>query len=215
MKKYKYYIIAFVLILIVISSLLYSEPVNVSNEDLNISSEDLNISSEVSEIDLLNEPVIEKIKIDIKGAIKRPGIYELDKDTRVIDAINISGGLLNNADTSTINLSKKLTDEMVIIIYTKEEIEKNKKQEIQTVYIEKECICPKLEENDAEISKLININIASLDELQTLNGVGESKAQQIIEYRENIAPFTKIEDVMNVTGIGKTLFEKFKDQITI
>jgi competence protein ComEA len=188
----------------------------------------------LEKIEVKNEPkkeVIEKITIDIKGAVKNPGVYEIELGKRVNDAINLAGGLLDNADNSVINLSKKLKDEMVIIIYTKEEIKKMLEGDTVIKVIEKECVCPKLE-NDACIEdkvtnekievnvdeskdELISINTASINELTNISGIGESKAKAIIEYREKNGNFEKIEDVKNVSGIGDSLFEKIKDYITV
>ena len=177
---------------------------------------------------------IKKIKIDIKGEIKEPGVYELKENDRVSDAIKISGGLTENADTTLINLSKNLKDEMVIIIYNKNEIEKLREQlkETKTVieYIEKECSCPDTINNacikEAQIEKKeskqepskenkISLNNATLEELQTLPGIGESKAKAIIKYREENNGFKEIEEIKNISGIGDSTFEKFKDFITI
>ena len=91
---------------------------------------------------------VSKIGIDIKGAVKNPGVYTLDSGSRVSDAIIKSGGLRDDADTSMINLSKQLQDQMVIIIYTKKEIETLQKGNTSIKYIEKECICPDIS-NDA------------------------------------------------------------------
>ena len=184
------------------------------------------------EISEKNEEVIEKITIDIKGAIKKPGVYTIENNKRVIDAIELAGGLLENADNSVINLSKKLKDEMVIIIYTKEEIKEMLKGDTSIKVIEKECICPKLEnnaciennkitnsgdnnENKDNINYPISINDATVEELMNLPGIGESKAKTIVEYRTENGSFEKIEDIMNITGIGEKLFEQIKEYITI
>lgn len=169
-----------------------------------------------------------KIKVEIKGAINNPGVYELEDNSRVVDLINVAGGLTENADTSLINLSKKLTDEMVVIIYTREEIENYNNSKIKTeyVYIEvpscpdkvnEACIEEYQEEinNNEETNKLININTASINELTTLSGIGESKAKLIIEYREQNGNFKEINEITNVKGIGESLLEKIKDSITI
>lgn len=147
----------------------------------------------------------------------------------MIDAINVAGGLREDADTSILNLSKKLTDEMYIIIYTKTEIEQYKNKKLNN----KE-ILEKLEEdlfivddyNDAKIKTeevqsdtksviKISINTATKEELLTINGIGESKADSIIKYREENGNFKTIEDIKNVSGIGDSLFEKIKEYITI
>lgn len=169
-----------------------------------------------------------KIKVEIKGAINNPGVYELENNSRVVDLINVAGGLTENADTSLINLSKKITDEMVVIIYTREEIENYNNSKIKTeyVYIEvpscpdkvnEACIEDYQEEtnNNEETNKLININTASINELTTLSGIGESKAKLIIEYREQNGNFKEINEIINVKGIGESLLEKIKDNITI
>ena len=165
----------------------------------------------------------ELLQVDIKGEIINPGIYELDNDSRVIDVINKAGGLTENANTSVINLSKKITDEMVIIIYSNEEVNDFKTtKEIEEQVIEK---CIQKDENslinDAciendknEVTGKININTASLEELMKLPGVGESKAKSIIEYRETKSKFNTIEDIKNVTGIGDNLFAQIKENIT-
>ncbi len=176
---------------------------------------------------------IKKIKVDIKGEVKKPGVYELEEGKRVNDVIKKAEGLTENADTTLLNLSKNLTDEMVIIIYNKNEIEKLRKDitTTQTViqYIEKECSCPdtindacikKAETNEnkkEEASKdnKVSINTGTLEELTTIPGIGESKAKAIIEYREKNGNFKDIEEIKNISGIGESTFEKFKDYITI
>ena len=185
------------------------------------------------ELEEPKEPETSKIKIDIKGEIKHPGVYQLEEGDRVSDAIKISGGLTENADTELINLSKTLKDEMVIIIYNKNEIEKLKQEqkEPKTIieYIEKDCSCPDTI-NDACMKKAetkettketaskdnkISINTGTLEELQTIPGIGESKAKAIIEYREKNGNFNTIEEIKNISGIGESTFDKFKEYITI
>lgn len=184
---------------------------------------------------------VKKIKVDIKGEVKKPGVYELYEGDRVSDAINKSEGLTEQADTTLINLSKSLKDEMVIVIYNKNEIEKLKKDLTTTKtvieYIEKECSCPdtindacinesitgnekttdNIEKNNLEIQKnnKISINTATIEELQTLPGIGKSKAEEIIKYRKDIGEFKTIEEITKVSGIGENTFEKIKDNITI
>lgn len=148
------------------------------------------------------------------------------KNSVVIDVINLAGGLTEQADTTLINLAKKVTNEMVVIIYTKEEVEKAKQEEPIIKIVEKECICPEIkndsclenskDDNKGETTaKKVNINTATLEELQTLDGVGESKAKSIIKYREENGTFAKIEDLLNVSGIGENLYESIKEHITI
>ena len=173
----------------------------------------------------------EKYMIDIKGEIKKPGVYLLDKNKRVIDVIKEAGGLTNDADTSVNNLSMKIKDEMVIIIYSKKQINdfietKNKEEEklekCTDQIINDSCITNsdinisqdiKEEKTKNDPNKKISINSASKTELMTLTGIGESKADKIIEYRK-INKFQTIEDIKKVSGIGDSIFEKIKDSIT-
>lgn len=182
----------------------------------------------------VEEKVQELIYVDVKGAVKKPGVYALEQGSRVIDAIEKSGGLSKGADTSVINLSKKLEDGAVIIIYTQDKIEEMKQGQVVIEYIEKECICPDVE-NDACISEdevviekeetkeevtqeeqtKISLNTATEEQLVTLPGIGSSKAQDIIDYRKENGLFSSIEDIKSVKGIGDALFEKIKDYITV
>jgi competence protein ComEA len=179
----------------------------------NISSLSLETNNTISKTQIVN-----KIFIDIKGNVLNPGVYSLDEGSRVIDVINISGGLTENANTRYINLSKILIDGDVIVIYSNEEIEKAKESNI--IYIETPCICEEindacLDNNISNNNSLININTASLGELDSLSGIGESKAQAIIKYREENGAFNSIEDILNVSGISETIFSKIKDFITV
>lgn len=166
------------------------------------------------------------IKVEVKGAVVKEGVYELDANSRVEDAITKSGGLTDKADVSIINLSKKLEDEDVIFVYTKEEVEEMRQGSTSVKYIERECVCPKVDnaacidniisDSESVINKSgkVSLNTATLEELLTIPNIGESKAKLIMEYRQK-TPFTKIEDIMNIKGIGNGIFEKIKDYITI
>jgi len=184
----------------------------------------------------------EFINIDIKGAIKNPGVYNLKNGSLVSDAIELAGGLNSNATTKNINLSKKLTDEMVIYIYTKSELKKltttsssntstNSISETSDVYNYTESALVDSSSNNTNSSSSnsntetkssstttnnkISINTASKEELMTLSGIGEAKALAIISYRETNGYFKSIEDIMNVSGIGESLYNKIKDSITV
>jgi len=170
----------------------------------------------------------ETLKVDVKGAVKKPGVYELKVGTNVMDAITSAGGLTSKGVTTNINLSKKLTDEMVIYVFTAQEIkERNAKNEVVCEIPKCECEtieiqeCPKVNESDksdntsTEKNDKVSINTASKDELMTLKGIGEAKAQDIIKYREKNGPFKTLEDLMNVSGIGEVAFEKLKEQIKL
>lgn len=190
-----------IIILYVILFLYFEDKIN----NIEIPIQEETIIKEEPQIE--QEEPIKYIYVDIKGAIKKPGVYKLEENSRIIDAINISGGLLKTANTTYTNLSKILNDSEVIKIYTNEEVKKLEKETPQEL--------PKVEETPTIESKLININTASLEELQTLNGIGESKAKSIIEYRTTNGNFKSIEEIKNVSGISESLYEKIKDSITI
>jgi competence protein ComEA len=142
------------------------------------------------------------IVVDVKGEIISPGTYEFEEGKRIVDAIEKSGGLTNNADVNSINLSEKLVDEMVIYIPSKEEnissFNNSKKEIIK-------------EEKDSKIS----INTASITTLMTLKGIGQKKAESIVEYRQQHGPFKNIEEIKNISGIGNSIFDKIKDYIKV
>ena len=223
--KYKIIIILTILLLLLLSSFLYTflRP----NKKVEIIEP---IIEEVKEEIIIEE----KIKVDIKGSVNEPNVYEMNNGDRVIDVINKAGGLKEDANTEYINLSKKLVDEMIIIIYSNSEVEKFKEEEKEIIYIEYECVCPdnindtcitkddtvntngvKEESSTEEKDNLISINKGTLEELMTLSGIGESKAKAIIEYRETNGDFKKIEDIMNVSGIGESAYSKIKDNIKL
>ena len=229
--KFKWYIIGFILILIIFITFFMN---NINNNEI------INIENDIKEDTYVEEST--KYYADIVGEIVHPGVYEINENMRIIDLITIAGGLTNNADISLLNLSKKVTDEGYIKIYSKEEVKRTKenlKEDDNPIIIiqeiEKECVCPEVNniacinefEDNSNIdntneedtinennNKLININTATLEELTTIPGIGESKALKIIEYR-NTTLFTKIEDILNVSGIGESIFEKIKTHITV
>ena len=245
-KKYWYIVV----IVICIISLYYI--VDQNNNDYEI--EELNIKDVVAEKSI--EDDLSSYYVDIKGEVLNPGVYEISKNSRIIDVINKAGGLTKNADVSLLNLSKKVIDEMNIRIYSKNEVKaakENLTKEPNVIEIikeiEKECVCPdnnvvcnESNKNDILIEEdnlnenissgkdinndkdkdndenndtlLININTATKEELMTIPNIGESKADKIIEYR-NKDKFEKIEDILNVSGIGESIFEKIKTYITV
>ena len=209
-------ILVIVLILVMLVAIIYyfigysgkSTDKSVIIED-NVTKENANLSSS------------DDIYVDIKGFVNKPGVYsfKLTDNARVNDLINKAGGLMKEADTSTINLSKKLDDEMAVIIYSKSEINNFLKTQDETK--KKLEICENKLKNNACIKEetktnnsKININEASMEELLTLNGIGEAKAKAIIKYREKMN-FKSIEDIKNVEGIGYNLFDQIKESITV
>lgn len=237
MKKYLSYVLLLILIILNIGiyAFLYYIFYYEEKEEETYSINETITNEEVQEND---------IYVDIKGAVNTPGVYKLKNNSIINDLVLASGGFNSNAYTNNINLSKKLSNEMVVYVYTKYEY--SKLDEIKTVYVEKECNCPKYdikscidngssiikttddtekvkeekeikEEQDIkeEINSLININTASLEELMTLSGIGEAKAKSIISYRETNGNFIDTKDITKVSGISDNMYEKIKDNITV
>ena len=147
------------------------------------------------------QPKDKRIVVEIKGEVKKPDVYMLDENSIIKDLIEAAGGLTENADLSNINRAKKLQDHDLIYIANKNEVVNGIQNLNQS------------NNNDEKVSKKVNINNATLEELKTIKGVGDAKAKSIIEYREQNGGFKTIEDIKNVTGIGDKMFEAIKEQI--
>lgn len=199
------------------------------NDDANLISDNLEKVEESS-----NVSEEKYILVDIKGEVKKPGVYKLKENSRVIDAINASGGLTKKAYTKYINLSKILKDENVIIVNSTSEIKKvssgnnitevkiNNNSKNSASISESELITNdnvKSEEdntgNSLEGNIKVNINTATKEELMKLSNIGESKAEKIIDYRTANGNFNSIEDIKKVSGIGDKLYDSIKENITV
>jgi len=178
-------------------------------------------------VDYGNNKKSDLIGVEIKGYVYSPGVYLLDEDSLVEDLIIKAGGLSDNADISVINLARKLSNEDVVIIYSNEEIEEMRQGSTSVKYIDKECVCPIID-NSALFDEVItnaegviidtgkvSLNSATIEELMTLPGIGESKAKLIIEYRDANKGFKEIEEIKNVKGIGDSIYEKIKNFLTL
>ena len=139
------------------------------------------------------------IFVDIKGEVKKPGVYQMKAGDRVKDAIDAAGGLTAEADSQKVNLAQRVEDQMVIVV--------------PKVGEEAEAIPAGVTSKETSKEGKVNINTATVEELKTLKGVGEKKAEAIIEYRKKNGSFKTKEDLMKVRGIGKKLFESFEERI--
>lgn len=151
-----------------------------------------------------------KIVIHITGEVNNEGVIKINEGDRISDAIEEAGGLTEEADIDRINLAYQLEDGQKIYIPNKND------KEIEE-YIEDgvdEIVLQEYSENTSK-SNIININKADVEELQSLNGIGESLAENIIAYRDENGKFKKVEDIKNVTGIGESKYEKIKDSIKV
>jgi competence protein ComEA len=158
-------------------------------------------------VELRPAPTPEPIQVHVAGAVVRPGLYDLPEGSRVMDAIEAAGGLVAEADKNGLNLAARVEDA----------------QRLDIPYVSG--YVPEADQGFAVISDgtpsplagegLVNINTASPEELDELPGIGETNARRIIAYREENGPFARIEDIVNVTGIGASIYEGIKDLITV
>ncbi|MGR9049300.1 helix-hairpin-helix domain-containing protein [Halobacillus faecis] len=187
LKRYVWIII----VLAVISFLYLSNPSNEGDTQL----------TEVEEV--TTQETVKKstssgsVKVDIKGEVHNPGVYTMTEETRVDDAIKKAGGMTESADLTSINLAQRIQDEMVIFVASD-----------QSSSIEPDEVA-------SPTGEKVSINRASASEMETLNGIGPSKAASIIKYREENGPFSSVEDLVNVPGIGEKTLESLKELITV
>ena len=193
-RKYIYIITIIIFIIFCVMVIIRKRELKDNNVNYKVNKEDIIVNNEKED----NEE--EYIYVDIKGEVINPNVYKIEKGLRVIDVINLAGGLTEESDTSNINLSKIVTDEMVIVIKSKNNEE---------VYIDSD-----VDINNNNNNQLIDINTCTIDELLTLPGIGESKANNIIEYRKK-NKFNTINDIVNVSGISESLFNKIKEYIKV
>lgn len=151
------------------------------------------------------EPVAQKeteqavIYVDICGAVGKPGVYKLPKNSRVFQAVEAAGGFREDAASWLVNQAEVLQDGQQICIYTKEEAETKEEQAAK---------------NQQENGK-VNLNQADKTALMTLTGIGETRAEAILSYRERVGGFSAPEELMQVEGIKEKTYDKIKDQITV
>lgn len=201
-QKYKYLISIIVLSFIIVIWIVQKKKLINNQYDIE---EDIEIINTKQPIETTTEP--SHCVVDIKGEVINPNLYEVLCSSRVNDVINLAGGLTPNANTSDINLARKIFDQMVIVIPTKElEIASEAESEIP--------INDALINENNNIDCLININTATLEELKKIPGIGEKKASTIIEYRNNNGLFKNIHDITSVKGIGEKLYAEIKIYIT-
>ncbi len=144
------------------------------------------------------------IYVDIKGAVKVPGIYQLKNQQRIWDALALAGGVSEEADTAQVNYAQKVKDQMIIYVPKKGEPVPHSLETLQE--------SAPAQQNQEE---KINLNTATEAELQTISGIGAKKAQEIIRFRDEQGPFKTVEELKNVPGIGEKTVERLKDMLTV
>lgn len=175
--------------------------------------EDVQKSEEAEEYPAESQGEPQIIYVDICGAVKKPGVYELPRGSRVFQAIEKAGGFLEEAQQNLINQAEYITDGQQIRIYTKEEAEKMRESGTRDVTDQNFLSQDASKEQNAD--EKININQADKAMLMTLSGIGETRAQAIIAYRQKHGSFSTIEELMQVEGIKEKIYEKLKDKITV
>lgn len=147
------------------------------------------------------------VYVYICGEVIKPGVYELFGDSRIYEAVDAAGGFTENAARECVNLASKVSDGMQITIYNREEA--------ASLLADSAPVGENAGKSGTSGSGLVNLNTATKEELMTLKGIGESKAEDIIRYREKSGGFKKIEDIMKISGIKENGFQKIKDSITV
>ena len=170
---------------------LQSEVTAVSKDSTD-EKDDKNQKEEVMDQDL--------ITVDVKGAVKTPGIYDLPVGSRINDAVQKAGGLTDNADSKSINLAQKISDESLVYVPTKGE---DTSQATQS------------NASNSKENKKVNLNKASLEELKQVKGLGAKRAQDIIDHRDSNGKFKSVDELKKVSGIGAKTIEKLKEYVTV
>ena len=141
------------------------------------------------------------IYVHVCGAVTKEDVYLLPEGSRGIDAVQAAGGFTAEAATAYCNLAEVLVDGMRLYIPTQEEVDTG--------------LVPVASGQEVQSTVMVNINTAEKEELMTLPGIGESKAESIVKYRSKVGRFQTIEELMNVSGIGEAVFESLCDKITV
>ena len=203
-KEYKIIVICTGLGLLVGGFFLLKPAPQTPVKETNLQAEVATVSKVSStEKEVKEEPVEQDlITVDVKGAVKSPGIYDLPVGSRVNDAVQKAGGLTEQADSKSINLAQKVSDEALVYVPTKGEEEANQQTNSGV-------------SSSTSKEKKVNINKASLEELKQVKGLGGKRAQDIIDHRETNGKFKSVDELKKVSGIGAKTIEKLKDYVTV
>ena len=204
-KEYKIIVICTGLGLLVGGFFLLKPSRQTPVKETNLQAEVAAVSKDsVSENEVKKEEPVEQdlITVDVKGAVKAPGIYDLPVGSRVNDAVQKAGGLTEQADSKSLNLAQKVSDEALVYVPTKGE-EAASQQTGSGVA------------SSTSKEKKVNLNKASLEELKQVKGLGGKRAQDIIDHREANGKFKSVDELRKVSGIGAKTIEKLKDYVTV
>ena len=203
-KEYKIIVICTGLGLLVGGFFLLKPTPQTPVKETNLQAEVAAVSKDLStEKEVKEEPVEQDlITVDVKGAVKSPGIYDLPVGSRVNDAVQKAGGLTEQADSKSLNLAQKVSDEALVYVPTKGE---------EVASQQAGSGAPSSTSKD----KKVNLNKASLEELKQVKGLGGKRAQDIIDHRETNGKFKSVDELKKVSGIGAKTIEKLKDYVTV
>ena len=165
-------------------------------------SKDSSSEKEIKKEEKEESPEQDLITVDVKGAVKSPGIYDLPVGSRVHDAVQKAGGLTEEADSKSLNLAQKVSDEALVYVPTKGEEAASQQTGSGTT-------------PSTSKDKKVNLNKASLEELKQVKGLGGKRAQDIIDHREANGKFKSVDELKKVSGIGAKTIEKLKDYVTV
>ena len=159
------------------------------------------------------------IYIHICGAVKSPDVYEVESGTRLVDVIKLAGGLTKEAAGDYVNQAAKVEDGQKVYIPTKDEVKDLETNVLISDINQLDANSTSKSEEpgsaDSAASSKVNINTASAEELMTLPGIGESKAESIMTYRQEHGGFKTIEEIKNINGIKDSVYNKISDRITV
>jgi competence protein ComEA len=210
LKERKLYLLVGIVLVLFFSYAYFSNSMpkeEVLSEESWLQEEDISGNRTSSEATVEEEPEAPVIMMaDIKGAVKKPGVYEVNSGERIVNLIEKAGGLQEDADPSAVNFAMKVSDEMVVYIPKKGE-------EVPgaggVVALNNQ------PGSTGSGTGKVNLNTATTNELETLPGIGPAKSSAILEYRESNGAFKTIEDLKSISGIGDKTFEKLKDLIIV
>ena len=201
-KEYKIIVICAISGLVLGGFFLLKPVAQTPAKESNLQTEVTTVSKDEKEDKNQKEEVVEQdlITVDVKGAVKSPGIYDLPVGSRINDAVQKAGGLTDNADSKSINLAQRISDEALVYVPTKEEATS---QEAHS------------NASNTKENKKVNLNKASLEELKQVKGLGAKRAQDIIDHRESNGKFKSVDELKKVSGIGAKTIEKLKEYVTV
>ena len=207
-KEYKIIVICAVLGLALGGFFLLKPSSQTSVKETNLQTEvaafskDSSSEKEMKKEEKEESPEQDLITVDVKGAVKSPGIYDLPVGSRVHDAVQKAGGLTEEADSKSLNLAQKISDEALVYVPTKGEEAASQQATSGTT-------------PSSSKEKKVNLNKASLEELKQVKGLGGKRAQDIIDHREANGKFKSVDELKKVSGIGAKTIEKLKDYVTV